>query len=226
MKGRERVTTKVQVHFPDDFPLRGLERDAFEAKLRDALHYMFKGSRVRQLVDQVDARRVFTPSDALPLRRIGDEDAFEECLSLDHCRFEDMSAALRRKVLNAVGERLGLTLTVQGLTLDPDGDGPGVNLPPPATDVAAALVAKPVAVRGRGAFAAVLMFLLGACAAFAGAVAWKFAHPFPMPVVATVVTTSSPAQTLRELASSVPDDRQLYRVSVQVEPQVSTGAGH
>ncbi|MBN3856775.1 hypothetical protein G3N59_25680 [Paraburkholderia sp. Ac-20340] len=115
---------------------------------------MFNGSRVRQLADQVDARRAFTPSDALPLRRIGDEHAFEECLSLDRCRFEDMSSPLHRQVLNAVGERLGL------------------------------------------------------------------------PMVTTVVSTSSLAQTLRELASSVPDDRQSYRVSVQVEPLVPPGEAH
>jgi len=37
-------------------------------------------------------------------------------------------------------------------------------------------------------------------------------------LVATVISTS-PAQTLHELASSVPDDRQPYRVSVRIEPQ-------
>jgi hypothetical protein len=212
----------MQVHFPDDFPLRGIERDTFEAKLRDALHYVFKGSRVQQLADQIDARRAFTPSGALPLRRIGDEHAFEECLSLDHCRFEDMSAALRRKVLNAVGERLGLTLTVPGLTLDPDGEEADAGAPQPAT--AAAPAPKPTVVRGREIFATVFVLILGAGTALAGAAAWKIAHPAPVPVVATVVSTSSPAQTLRELASSVPDDRQPYRVSVQVEPQAPAGA--
>jgi hypothetical protein len=33
------------------------------------------------------------------------------------------------------------------------------------------------------------------------------------------VVSTSPAQTFRELASSVPDDRHPYRVSVQIEPQ-------
>lgn len=220
------MTTKLQVHFPEDFPLHGIDRDAFEAKLRDALHYMFNGSRVRQLADQVDARRVFTPSDALPLRRIGDEHAFEECLSLDRCRFEDMSSPLRRQVLNAVGERLGLTLTVPGPTLDGEEDAPDARPSPPAAAVPAAPVTRPAAARARGIFVAVFLLIVGACAGIAGTAVWRLAHPSPVPVVATVVSTSSPAQMLRDLASSVPDDRQSYRVSVQVEPLVPPGAAH
>jgi hypothetical protein len=56
-----------------------------------------------------------------------------------------------------------------------------------------------------------------------GDAAWKITRP-AVPLIATVVSTS-PAQTLRELASSVPDDHRLYRVSVQIEPQ-DTGAPH
>ncbi|MFM0514662.1 hypothetical protein [Paraburkholderia sp. RL17-373-BIF-A] len=58
------------------------------------------------------------------------------------------------------------------------------------------------------------------CAAVViGGAARKLTRP-AAPLSATVVSTS-PAQTLRELASSVPDDRRPYRVSVQIEPQDS-----
>lgn len=227
------MTTEMLVHFPEDFPLRGIERDAFEARLRDALHYVFNGRRVQQLADQVDARRVVDPVGALPLRQIGDVHAFEQCMSLDHCRFEDMSAALRHTVLNAVGERLGLSLTVPGLT-------PDAGLQPPALELAREpasksrgwgrrAVSEPVSKArvARDRFAVILVPVVAAGSVMAGAAGWKWTHPSAAPVVATVVSTSSPAQTLRELASSVPDDRQPYRVSVQIEPQAaSTPVAH
>ncbi|WP_091810309.1 hypothetical protein [Burkholderia sp. WP9] len=43
----------------------------------------------------------------------------------------------------------------------------------------------------------------------------------PAASLSATVDSTSPAQTLRELASSVPDDRRPYRVSVQIEPQDS-----
>ncbi|WP_143325755.1 hypothetical protein [Paraburkholderia ribeironis] len=99
----------MQIQFPDTFPLHGIERDAFEAKLRTALHYVFDGSRVRQLAEQVDARRPFEPSDVLQVRRIDDEQVFEQCMTLDRCRFDDMSMALRRVVTRAIGTRSALS---------------------------------------------------------------------------------------------------------------------
>jgi hypothetical protein len=63
-----------------------------------------------------------------------------------------------------------------------------------------------------------IWLVTGLCAAVAiGGAAWKLTRS-AAPLSATVVSTS-PAQTLRELASSVPDDRRPYRVSVQIEPQ-------
>lgn len=125
---------QLLIGFPDTFPLHGIERDAFEAKLRDALHYVFDGRRVRQLAEQVDARRPFEPSDVLPLRRIGNEHAFEQCMTLDRCRFDDMSMALRRVVMHAIGARLGLELAEPRVTAgiaSPDSDATN-RLPPGA----------------------------------------------------------------------------------------------
>ncbi|MFP3277279.1 MAG: hypothetical protein RXR52_41180, partial [Paraburkholderia sp.] len=62
-----------------------------------------------------------------------------------------------------------------------------------------------------------VLLAAGLCAVAIGGAAWKLTRP-AVPLSATVVSTS-PAQTLRELASSVPDDRRPYRVSVQIEPQ-------
>ncbi|WP_353558461.1 hypothetical protein [Paraburkholderia terrae] len=76
------MTMQLHIHFPDNFPLHGIERDAVETKLRNALHDLFDGHRVRQLADQVDARRAFYPSGVLPLRHIGDEHTFEQCMTL------------------------------------------------------------------------------------------------------------------------------------------------
>lgn len=56
----------LHIHFPDNFPLHGIERDAFKTKLRNAMHDLFDGHRVRQLADQVDARRACDPSGVLP----------------------------------------------------------------------------------------------------------------------------------------------------------------
>ena len=56
------------------------------------------------------------------------------------------------------------------------------------------------------------------CAATATAVAgWTLTRPVAL-LNATVVSTS-PTQTLLEFASSMPNDRRLYRVSVQIEYQ-------
>ncbi len=85
---------ELQIRYPEEFPLHGLDRDAFEAKLRDALHYCFYGRKIRQLAEQIDARRAPTYQGALPLRQIADEHAFEECMTLDGCRIDDMSVSL------------------------------------------------------------------------------------------------------------------------------------
>ncbi|WP_321968966.1 hypothetical protein [Paraburkholderia tropica] len=205
----------LQIQFPDNFPLHGIERDAFETKLRDALHYVFDGRRVRQLAEQVDARRPFEPPDALPLRRIGDEHAFEQCLTLDRCRFDDMSAALRRMILRSVSGRLGVEVAEPGLAGAVSGD-----------DVAATnRHPSPLPARrhrpGRS-----ISLAAGLCAGVAGVVAaWHMTHPAPsvsMPLSATVLSTT-PAQALRDLASSVPTDQRPYRITVQVVSQ-SAGA--
>ncbi|MEM5373242.1 hypothetical protein V4C53_45865, partial [Paraburkholderia azotifigens] len=122
---------QLQIRFPDTFPLHGVERDAFEAKLRYALHYVFDGRRVRRLAEQVDARRPFEPSDVLPLRRIGDEHTFEQCMTLDRCRFDDMSMVLRRVVMHAIAARLGLELSELGIATGTVGqDESATNRPP------------------------------------------------------------------------------------------------
>lgn len=219
------MPTNMQIQFPDDFPLHGIERDAFEARLRDALHYVLNGHRLKQLADQIDARRTFQPAEPLPLRRIGEEHAFEECMSLDNCRIEYMSAALRRKVLLAVGERLGLSLTAPGLTpyaakLEQVGDLHEPVAPPSSTTNESVLKPSVDSKPGPSLALVGVLVALGAAMTITGENVWKFLHPSPVPLVATVVSTSSPAQTLRDLATSVPDDRHQYRVSVQVETQV------
>ena len=101
----------LKVTYPDDFPLHGLDRDMFETKLRSALRFCFYGNTIRQLAERVDARRVHMVPDALPLRQIADEHAFEDCMALDGCRIDDMSAPLRRNLLRSVGARIGLTIS-------------------------------------------------------------------------------------------------------------------
>lgn len=204
----------LQIQFPDNFPLHGIERDAFETKLRDALHYVFDGRRVRQLAEQVDARRPFEPPDVLPLRRIGDEHAFEQCLTLDRCRFDDMSAALRRMILRSVSGRLGVEVAEPGLAGSVSGDDVA------ATNRQPAQLPAHRHRRGRS-----ISLAAGLCAGVAGVVAaWHMTHPAPavsMPLSATVLSTT-PAQALRDLASSVPTDQRPYRITVQV---VSQSAG-
>jgi hypothetical protein len=50
----------------------------------------------------------------LSLRQIADEHAFEDCMALDGCRIDDMSAPLRRNLLRNVGARIGLTISEWG----------------------------------------------------------------------------------------------------------------
>lgn len=205
---------QLYIHFPDNFPLHGIERDAFESKLRNALHDLFDGHRVRQLADQVDARRAFDPSGVLPLRRIGDEHTFEQCMTPDHCRFEDMSTMLRRMVLNAAGVRLGLDLMEPRIAPLSSGkkedatnrlspDSPGSTIRRVYTTV-----------RNKPGLAMVLVAIIG------GVAAWWMGRPVAPSMVAMVVSTT-PAQTLRDLAGSVRNDGRPYRISVQVEPQAT-----
>lgn len=215
----------LKITFPEDFPLHGLERDMFETKLRAALRFCFHGNTVRQLAERVDARRARSlpaaAPDTLPLRRIADEHAFEDCLTLDGCRIEDMSTPLRRNLLRSVGARIGLTLLEWGDSALPLPDelvshAAGHAMESDATNSQSA-ASTPIHDRHALRTSRVLL-AAGLCAAVAvGGAAWKSTRPVA-PLSATVVSTS-PAQTLRDLASSVPDDRQPYRVSVQIEPQ-------
>ncbi|RKE23908.1 hypothetical protein B0G76_8608 [Paraburkholderia sp. BL23I1N1] len=215
----------LKITFPEDFPLHGLERDMFETKLRAALRFCFHGNTVRQLAERVDARRARSlPAgawDALPLRRIADEHAFDDCLTLDGCRIEDMSTSLRRNLLRNVGARIGLTISEWGdsalpLPGEPVSHVAGHVMESDATN---SQFSAFIPVRGRHAPRTFSVLLAaGLCVAVAiGGAAWKSTRP-AAPLSATVVSTS-PAQTLRDLASSVPDDRRPYRVSVQIEPQ-------
>ena len=104
----------LKITYPDDFPLHGLDRDMFETRLRNALRFCFYGNTVLQLAERVDARRARVVPDALPLRQIADEHAFEDCMALDGCRIDDMSAPLRRNLLRNVGARTGLTISEWG----------------------------------------------------------------------------------------------------------------
>ena len=104
----------LKITYPDDFPPHGLDRDMFETRLRNALRICFYGNTVRQLAERVDARRARVVPDALPLRQIADEHAFEDCMALDGCRIDDMSAPLRRNLLRNVGARTGLTISEWG----------------------------------------------------------------------------------------------------------------
>ncbi|WP_143811144.1 hypothetical protein [Paraburkholderia piptadeniae] len=210
---------QMHIHFPENFPLHGIERDAFETTLRNALYDLFDGSRVRQFADQVDARRSFDSAGVLPLCRIGDEHTFEKCMALDRCTFGDMSAALRRFILQVVGACLGLDLIEPRFAADPvseEGDATNrlsrSSLSNKVQHPQAAAPTKP-------GFAVMLAATAG------GAAGWWIARPVAAPMVATVVSTS-PAQTLRKLACSAPDDRRPYRISVRVAPQVTVPAAH
>ncbi len=211
----------VKITYPDDFPLHGLDRDMFETKLRNALRFCFYGNSVRQLAERVDARRARVVPDALPLRQIADEHAFEDCMALDGCRIDDMSAPLRCNLLRNVGARIGLTVSEWGDNALPLLDEPANHAVGNATESHATnrQSAEPTPIHERLApRTSRVWFAAGLCAAVAiGGAAWKLNRP-AAPLNATVVSTT-PAQTLRELASSVPDDRRPYRVSVQIEPQ-------
>ena len=208
----------LKITYPDDFPLHGLDRDMFETRLRNALRFCFCGNTVRQLAERVDARRARVVPDALPLRQIADEHAFEDCLALDGCRIDDMSAPLRRNLLRDVGARIGLTLSEWGESSLPLLDEPASHaMEMHATNRHAhAALAAPNRQAPRASRIWLAAGLLCAATATGGA-GWTLTRPVAL-LNATVVSTS-PAQTLRELASSVPDDRRLYRVSVQIEPQ-------
>ena len=217
---------QLQIRFPDTFPLHGVERDAFEAKLRDALHYDFDGRRVRRLAEQVDARRPFEPSDVLPLRRIGDEHTFEQCMTLERCRFDDMSMALRRVVMHAIAARLGLELSEPGIATGIVGhEEDATNRPSSRT--------PPLPCRARTvrAVLAITAGTAGTAGTAAGVLVtatamWKIASPADTASMVVTVVSTSPAQTLRDLATSVPDDRRPYRVSVQVEPRGTDTGSH
>ncbi|MGF6298151.1 MULTISPECIES: hypothetical protein [Paraburkholderia] len=215
----EDMTMRLQIPFPDTFLLHGIERDAFEARLRDALHCVLDGSRVWQLAEQIDVRRPFEPSDVLPLRRIGDEHVFEQCMTLDGCRFDDMSMALRPVVTHAVGARLGIELAEPGIVADSLGQQKGAtNCPGPSI---------PPTPRQRRTGVLVLAIAAGTAVGVlaTATTTWKVAWPAAATAgMVTTVISTSPAQTSRNLASSVPDGGRLYRVSVQVEPQ-GTDAG-
>ncbi|KAE8756716.1 hypothetical protein FSO04_27455 [Paraburkholderia madseniana] len=210
----------LKITYPNDFPLHGLDRDMFETKLRNALRFCFYGNTVRQLADRVDARRARVVPDALPLRQIADEHAFEDCMTLDGCRIDDMSAPLRRNLLRIVGARIGLTISEWGDSALPSLDEPANHAVGNATESYATnrQSAEPAPIPQRLApRTSRILLATGLCAAAIGGAAWRLTRP-AAPLSATVVSTS-PAQTLRELASSVPDDRRPYRVSVQIEPQ-------
>ena len=228
---------ELHIRYPEDFPLHGLDRDAFEAKLRDALHYCFYGRKIRQLAEQIDARRAPTYQGALPLRQIADEHAFEECMTLDGCRIDDMSVSLRRSLLRSVGARIGITLSERG--------GAGTPRLPDTTEDDRATngqVATDPPVRTRSVRRGLALLFAAAVFIFAGTVEWEMIRPgaspraIPAPpdrpatqaddtghgtrapMVATVVS-STPRQTLRQLADSVPDDPHPYEVLVMVVPQ-------
>jgi hypothetical protein len=201
--------------------LNGLDRDMFETKLRDALRFCFYGTTVRQLAERVDARRARVASDALPLRQIADEHAFEDCMALDGCRIDDMSALLRRNLLRSVGARIGLTVSEWGDNALPLFDEPVNDAASHAMETVGtnrqSVDIPPIQDR-QAPHPSRIWLAAGLCAAVAvGGAAWKSTRPVA-PLNATVVSTS-PAQTLRDPASSVPDDRRPYRVSVQIEPQ-------
>jgi hypothetical protein len=214
------MTMQLQIWFPDTFPLHGVERDAFEAKLREALHYVFDGRRVRRLAEQVDAHRPFESSDVLPLRRIGDEHTFEQCMTLDRCRFDDMSMALRRVVMHAIATRLGLELSEPGIATGIVGQGESAtNRPSPKS--------PPSPRRARNVRVALAIAAGTATGVLATAtVMWKLASPAATASIVVTVVSTSPAQTLRDLAGSVPDDRRPYRVTVQIEPQGTDTGSH
>ena len=193
---------QLQIQFPDTFPLHGIERDAFETKLRDALHCVFDGRRVRQLAEQVDVRRPFEPSDVLPLRR-----------------FDDISVGLRRVLMNAVGARLGLELTEPGIAASlAAGDANATNrLPPQHPPSSRRAWAGPVAL---AIAAGTAVGVLGAATT-----AWKISHPAATARMVAAFVSTSPAR-LRDMASSVPDDGRAYRISAQVEPQGTDAGSH
>ncbi|CAE6839213.1 hypothetical protein R70006_07353 [Paraburkholderia domus] len=213
----------LKVTYPDDFPLHGLDRDMFETKLRSALRFCFYGNTVRQLAERVDARRAHMVPDALPLRQIADEHAFEDCMALDGCRIDDMSAPTLRNLLRSVGARIGLTISEWSDNALPSLDEQVNHAAAHAMEVHATnrqpIKTPPIHDR-QAPLTSRIWLVTGLCATVAiGGAGWKLTRP-AAPLSATVVSMS-PAQTLRELASSVPDDHRLYRVSVQIEPQDS-----
>ncbi|CAN7682775.1 hypothetical protein LJR029_003371 [Caballeronia sp. LjRoot29] len=212
----------LKITYPDDFPLHGLDRDMFETKLRNALRFCFYGTTVRQLAERVDVRRALVVPDVLPLRQIADEHTFEDCMALDGCRIDDMSAPLRRNLLRNVGARIGLTISEWDDSALPSLGEPAHHAASLATEASATnrqSAGVPKIQDRHAPRTSRVLLAAGLCAVAIGGAAWRWTRP-AAPLSATVVSTS-PAQTLRELASSVPGDRRPYRVSVQIEPQDS-----
>lgn len=212
----------LKITYPDDFPLHGLDRDMFETRLRKALRFCFYGNTVRQLAEQVDARHARVVPDALPLRRIADQHAFEDYMARAGSRIDDMSAPLRRNLLRNVGVRTGQTISAWGYNRLLVLDGSDSHVASHAIEVYATNRQSRTTLSGpnRQAPRASNIWLAAGllCAdTTTGGAGWTLTRPVA-PLNATVVS-ASPAQTLRKLASSVPEDRRLYRVSVQIEPQ-------
>ncbi|MEM5373498.1 hypothetical protein V4C53_47445, partial [Paraburkholderia azotifigens] len=76
----------------------------------------------------------------------------------------------------------------------------------------------------RGALAIAAVTAAGVLAT--ATVMWKLASPAVTASMMVTVVSTSPAQTLRDLAGSVPDDRRSYRVTVQIEPQGTDTGSH
>lgn len=213
----------LKITYPDDFPLHGLDRDMFETRLRNALRFCFYGNTVRQLAERVDALRARVVPDALPLRQIADEHAFEDCMALDGCRIDDMSVPLRRNLLRNVGARTGLTISERGDNSLPSLDEPARHAVSHVMEKIATnrQSTETLSIRDHRAPRTLRIWLAAGllCAAAAIAGAGRTLTRPVAPLNATVVSTS-PAQTLRDLASSVPDDCRPYRVSVQIEPRI------
>jgi hypothetical protein len=213
------MTMRLPIQFPEIFPLHTIERDAFGARLLDALHCVLDGSRVRQLDEKIDARRPFGPSDVLPLRRTGDGQVFEPCMTLDRCRFEDMSMALRRVLTHAIGARSGLELAETGITANIVGHDEeatnclGPNIPSTQRQRPTSFLALAIAVGTA----------VGVLVTATWKTAWSTAATARM--VTTVVSTS-PAQTLRDPASRVRGGGRLCRAPVQVGPQGTAAGSH
>ena len=198
----------LKINYPKDFPLHGLDRDVFGTKLRDALRLCFDGKTIRQLADRVSARRARAVPDALPLRQIASEQALEDCIILDGCRIDDMSSRVRPNLLRDAGMRIGSTIPGWDDSSLPSLEEPTHHAAGNTTvsDATNRQSAEPPPSHERLAHRTLRVLLAaGLCAVPTGSIAWKLTWP-AAPLSATVVC-ASPTQTLRNLASNVPDDR-------------------